>query len=364
MSIFRNLFLLEDRAIKKIMLDRQGKKWKNIVKSYGPFKGVLSSQEIKEAEEFWRPFAGSRIDPLFHAWYKKSTGVFHPEIVPEDIWYTKIDYYFNDRETAKRVDNKCLYDYFFSNVNLPINICKRISGLWFSENMVLNGVAEAAAIASQYDSVFLKIANGSCGGKGVFFLSGKEIPEKIKELNGTIENDIVIQKPIIQHEALGRLSPSSVNTLRVLSLLRSEGVNIYSVILRMGIDGSKVDNVSSGGITCGVTEEGRLKPVAYSARGDSYSQHPTTNVKFDEIVIPNYKKVLQNTKMLAMHFPMFRMVSWDWTVDETGEPLLVEANLYNGALDFHQLNNGPIFKSDTNMVLSEVFGKRKADKTT
>ena len=40
---------------------------------------------------------------------------------------------------------------------------------------------------------------------------------------------------------------------------------------------------------------------------------------------------------------------------EDDEPILIEANLCDGELDFHQLNNGPIFGDETEDVLKEVF---------
>ena len=119
-----------------------------------------------------------------------------------------------------------------------------------------------------------------------------------------------------------------------------------------------VEEYGSGGITCGVKEDGRLKSVAYSKKGECYQQHPTTEVYFDEICIPSYESILESTEKPALSFPMFRMISWDWAVDEAGEPLLIEANLYNGELDFHQLNNGPVFGVDTKEIMDEVFGLR------
>ena len=32
------------------------------------------------------------------------------------------------------------------------------------------------------------------------------------------------------------------------------------------------------------------------------------------------------------------------SVDVNGEPVLIEANLHNGGINFHQMNNGPVFK--------------------
>ena len=43
-----------------------------------------------------------------------------------------------------------------------------------------------------------------------------------------------------------------------------------------------------------------------------------------------------------------------FTVPVTTSPTLIEANLCNGELDFHQLNNGPLFGEDTERILKEV----------
>ena len=50
-----------------------------------------------------------------------------------------------------------------------------------------------------------------------------------------------------------------------------------------------------------------------------------------------------------------RLISWDFAIDENGEPMLIEMNISYGELDFHQLCNGPIFGDKTEDVLNEVF---------
>ena len=140
-------------------------------------------------------------------------------------------------------------------------------------------------------------------------------------------------------------------TIRILSLLSDNGVKIYSSVIRMGINGSKVDNASSGGITCGIKKDGHLNSYAYSAAGEKYDIHPTSKIKFDDITIPNFQKAKELVTNLHPTIPMFRLVSWDIAIDEEGEPILIEANLKYGELDFHQLNNGPVFGEDTEKIL-------------
>ncbi len=196
------------------------------------------------------------------------------------------------------------------------------------------------------------------GGIGVTYFNNKESVEKLEQIISSIPCDLVIQKSIKQCSTLSLLNPDSVNTIRCMSLLGKDGaVKMYSSILRMGIEGAKVDNASSGGISTGIMLDGRLKSIAYSNDGVRYYCHPTSNIKFEGIMIPNFNKVRDMVTRLHPKFPYFRLISWDIAIDENEEPILIEANLCDGELDFHQLNNGPIFGNDTEMILSEVFSK-------
>lgn len=123
----------------------------------------------------------------------------------------------------------------------------------------------------------------------------------------------------------------------------------------MGINESKVDNASSGGITVGIEENGRLKSCAYNAKGIRFDKHPTSGVKFDDFTIPNFEEIKHTVKEQAKNFPHFRLISWDIALDKNNNPIIIEANLKYGEIDFHQLNNGPLFGDDTKEILNEVF---------
>lgn len=145
-------------------------------------------------------------------------------------------------------------------------------------------------------------------------------------------------------------------------MLTQDEVKICSVILRMGIGGKRVDNISQGGIACGVDASGRLKNRAFNYRGEQFNEHPTSKIKFDSVVIPNFDKVCDLVKKTHPAIPDFRLVSWDIAVDKAGEPLLLEANLCYGELNLHQLTNGAVFGDDTEKVLLEVFGQKNSDR--
>ena len=329
------------------------------VKSFCSKDAKLNKKQIEQARQFYSPYCN--ITPLFHSFYFEKTSIFCEQHLPTDIYINYVDEYFNDRVAAKKMDNKCLYPILFPGIPQADNIAFRKNNFWFNNNDEMLSQSALADILNAEPAVFVKMATNSAGGKGVHYLdSGKQsLYTQLMDIMSSTKEDIVIQRPLKQHAALAAINASSVNTIRVISLLSKNGVKCYSTILRMGIDGSKVDNASSGGITCGITPEGKLKKTAYKPSGEKYDVHPTSGVVFEGYTIPGIKEVWETVNRAHKKFPHFRLVSWDFAIDTDGHPVMIEANLNLGELDFHQLNNGPLFGDDTKMILDEVFGKNK-----
>ena len=334
----------------KRLVDRVETRLKDLPESHDG----LSKQEIKDLKEYYGKYGLTLRSNGFHEFYKRTTGKFDVRFLPEDLYYQRVDRYLNDWSMAKYLDNKTFYPILFYGVRQPKMICYRQNGYWFNGEAILTDKETIIKILSGQPFVFLKVAQNSYGGHGVKYIEG----DKVLQQAENIKEDIVVQEPLIQSTNLGMINPSSVNTIRVLSLLRKDGsVKICSMILRMGLGDSKVDNASSGGITIGIQKNGQLKSKAFSVNGISYVSHPTTGVVFNNIVIPNIESVIELVRELTPRFPHFRLISWDIALDQTNTPVLIEANLCDGELDFHQLNNGPVFGKDTDMILKEVLGQ-------
>lgn len=320
------------------------------------FPEVLSTEQKKDIVSFFRRYDYKKT--IFHEFYTQKTGIYSKYYIPDELFYHHIDMFFSNRKMALLFDNKCYYKRMFPAVKQPINVAYRCNGFWYDkdDHLITNDQLEHLLSDSHFE-VFLKLASDSMGGHGITFFSdcaksAEEILKHIKKDN----RDIVIQKGIMQHPVLKQLNESSVNTIRIISLLRQNEVKIYSSILRMGLKGAKVDNASSGGITIGILPDGHLKSVAYSANGDRYeNEHPSSHTRFSDVVIPNYDKVQGLVKKSHPQIPHFRLASWDIAIDESGDPVLIEVNLSFGELDFHQLNNGPLFGEDTKDILDEAY---------
>jgi hypothetical protein len=124
----------------------------------------------------------------------------------------------------------------------------------------------------------------------------------------------------------------------------------------MALGDKAVDNTSRGGIACGIGKDGRLKPRAFDEAGTMFEKHPATGVTFSDVVLPSLDVAEKLIKQAHIRIPHFRLVSWDIAFDEQENPVLIESNLKDGGLYSHQLNNGPLFGSDTEKILDEAFG--------
>lgn len=166
-------------------------------------------------------------------------------------------------------------------------------------------------------------------------------------------SDYIIQEIAEQHSILANIHSKSLNTIRVISYLFEEKVHISSSILRMGVSGSRLDNVSAGGLACPIRPDGTLEDKAINKSSQWITSHPDGAI-FKEIKIPSYQRILDAIQRAHRHIPHFKIIGWDFSIDASGEPLLIE---YNGAPGLNQVTCGPLFGEHTALVLYSIFIK-------
>ena len=84
------------------------------------------------------------------------------------------------------------------------------------------------------------------------------------------------------------LKRSSLNTIRTETILTPDReVLIIGAFMRFGIDGSFIDNQSSGGLSIGVNiKSGILKNYALNGKGEKFYSHPESRKVFEGFQIP------------------------------------------------------------------------------
>lgn len=314
-------------------------------------KKILPPPSVKNVKSHWRQYT-RLFDINFTRFYTAMNGEFSKYYIPDNLYYSYIDMHFNNSVFSPGVDIKAFYEIINPNLKMAKTTFRKLNGSCYSSDFKLIKELQIKDHFKADLEYIYKPAFDSQGGKGIKFLNSNDITPEFIDSN----NNFIIQDVIEQHESLSKLHRSSLNTIRIITLFFKGQVYILSSVLRMGISGSRIDNASKGGIVVGIDESGRLKEIAYSSSDrKKYTEHPDSQIVFDGYQIEGFDSVVNIVSEQAKKFPFFRLISWDFAIDKTGEAVFVEFNLKNGQLDFHQFCNGPLFGELTDEVLSEVF---------
>ena len=194
--------------------------------------------------------------------------------------------------------------------------------------------------------VVLKRALGGRGGKEVRFVLPDDLPMVLTPLlqHRGIFQDWILQRPLRQCDALAAFNATSVNTLRIMTYRSRRGVIHLSTFLRMGRAGSRVDNMTSGGLSCGVDPgSGMLHPRGrlLHSLNETVDRHPDSGVAFAGFRVPAWDEALEACIRGHEMIPALDLISWDIAIDHESYPAFIEFNIVEQDIRVHQIENGP-----------------------
>lgn len=160
--------------------------------------------------------------------------------------------------------------------------------------------------------------------------------------------EFVVQETISQHPDLSRFNPTSVNTIRIDTLVDASGqVHFNAAALKVGTRGSIVDNSSAGGYMIAIDlETGHLKTGAKRESefgGQYHDVHQTFRVDPSSFVMPFWRQTRDTVELAARTLAPFRSLGWDIAITPDG-PLVVEANADYGIDVLQELSGGYLAK--------------------
>ena len=177
-------------------------------------------------------------------------------------------------------------------------------------------------------------------GKGVqaFDVNNQTLHEVYDSLKDMPEG--VIEEYVVQHPELSALSPTSVNTLRIVMIasnsmaVTADGkkVDIAYAALRIGGGHSIIDNFHGGGMVAAVDlNTGTLVTGAADMEGNHFDKHPVTGREIKGFSVPFFKEALDMVQDAQRKSGIEGYLGWDIAITETG-PVLIEINLRPGAV--------------------------------
>ena len=146
--------------------------------------------------------------------------------------------------------------------------------------------------------------------------------------------DLMIEQVIVQHPQMSKMCSSSVNTIRVATMIDRLGEPhvIYTVAKFGGGEGC-VSNTLHGGIPCSIDiDTGVINSMGISSTGCRILKHPDSNMVIPGFQIPNWNGVCEYAKSLALHYPSGRYIGWDIVILEDGYDV-IEGNIHPGEID-------------------------------
>ena len=182
-------------------------------------------------------------------------------------------------------------------------------------------------LANPSGKIVLKASSGQCGtGVEVRESRAFTVASLINRLKET-GNDLV-EEFVIQHDELMRLSPSGLNTLRLITYLTDDNrVEFLGARLRITVN-SFVDNMAAGNLAAPVNiASGKVEgPAVYSdiTKTDE-TNHPLTKTEIIGFQIPFWKESLKMVEQAALMSQGNRSIGWDVAITNHG-PELIEGN--------------------------------------
>lgn len=179
------------------------------------------------------------------------------------------------------------------------------------------------------DSNYKIIAKPKFGSSGQgIFVPDVTTDAQIADVYAKLSNDnaYFCEEFFRQTGPLGEVNPTSVNTLRLVTLNDSKDIHIMAAFVRFGGKGAVVDNFHSSGFGCEVDiNSGIIVSGGIDIDGNKIYFHPASNKLVLGIQIPQWDKVLNLVKEAAMVHPEIGFTGWDFAISEN-QICIIEAN--------------------------------------
>lgn len=188
-----------------------------------------------------------------------------------------------------------------------------------------NGIEELKKFLKKHKKFVTKPVNG-LGGTDVKKMESSEIEDINTFYESLKEKNMFLEELIVQDEAWGKISPKSINTIRVMTSNVDGDVEIFCMIARIGNSINLQDNFHQGGVGVYIdTENEVLRGNATNKDMEEFVNHPATGIKFDGYKVPHFKEIVALAKEAASKFDKTVVIGWDVAITKNG-PLIIEGN--------------------------------------
>lgn len=161
------------------------------------------------------------------------------------------------------------------------------------------------------DSFIVKPINLSSG-YNIFSINKNDIPKYIGQ-------DYLIEEKVVNHESIAKLSDKSCNTIRIFTLVKNNKLNILSASLRIGSQGSVIDNMHGNGHAIPIDiNTGIVYGIGRNYLGDTFVKNPNCGQYYIGMKIPFWETILLSLEKVTKIVPEIKYNGWDIAVTKDG----------------------------------------------
>lgn len=228
---------------------------------------------------------------------------------------------------VRRMNDKAYWHYFDDKATFNQIFADKIGRKWIKldEDTAPSDIQD---FLNQNSDIIIKPLEGSSG-VGIIHQTHTEWAGKedafIEELKLRIP--LILEERVIQHPRLMELCPTSVNTIRIATLLGEKKQGIVYAFLRIG-NGKVMDNVDCGGMAARVDlSSGTLLTVGADKQGNTFTQHPITGTPILGFQVPFFQEAKAMCLEASKRIPQMRFIAWDVAITSQG-PCFIEGNSF------------------------------------
>lgn len=318
----------------------------------------LTKEQKKEVVEYYKRLTGKKVSTLDHEYFYSRTGIYAKDYIPMGFFQAELVGRLNRMNHYNSYSDKNLDDVLLPNVKHPHYYLKNINGYYYFEGKPVSR-EEAIELCKNLGDVIIKPSkeykgtgvNAICIKNGMTNLNGKSIGDVFKQY----KKDFLIQEVVRQHDLIRALNPTSVNTLRMATYRSGMEILLVYAVIRIGRSGQVIDNQSAGGISAKINVDGTLGKYAFGKAGDDMLEKTDTGIVLEGYQIPSYNKAVEKVKELHYSLPLFDLIGWDISINEEGEPILIE---WNGRPGPSQTACGTGYGELTERIITEVWNRK------
>ncbi|QQK74192.1 hypothetical protein HUG15_00210 [Salicibibacter cibarius] len=326
----------------------------------------VSETFIGNYQEYWLHYYNKSVDPLTATAFANLVGYDEYRVIPARLMNRTLIPFFNDKTIDEGYVDKNNYDLLIPTPQSVDTVIKCVRGNYFDGNNTMMKRDDVLQTLLRFDELIIKPSKSNNGREinklvnNHYSLNINDTPVSMDDIELMYNSDYTVEQVIQQHSNMAAPHPSSVNTLRMVTLRWDCSIHHLLTCAKFGSDGAIQDNAGQGGLWIGMNDDGFFMNTAMDEYALTYTHHPTTGFPFHELQpIPNFNEFIRFVKDAHQNIIHHDFVSWDIAVGIDGQPIFIEANFAGNTWLYQLASQRPIFGELTENILSYVSQSNK-----